>query len=118
LKLIPEASKKISTYAENLLDISCGGGNYSFMMLSKDPNLNCTVVDLSKLMLDNAFERVSQVTKNNVEILQGDIRKVDLKQNHYDIILAGAVLHNLRDDQDLETTFSKLYSIHKPGYFI
>ena len=88
------------------------------MMLSKDPNLNCTVVDLSKLMLDNAFERVSQVTKNNVEILQGDIRKVDLKQNHYDIILAGAVLHNLRDDQDLETTFSKLYSIHKPGYFI
>ncbi len=115
LELITEASKRIAPYAENLLDIGCGAGNYSLMMLSKIPNLNCTLVDLSKPMLDKAFERVSQVTNKNVEILQDDIRKVELKENHFDIILAGAVLHHLRDDQDWETTFSKLYSLLKPG---
>lgn len=115
LELITEASKRIAPNAENLLDIGCGAGNYSLMMLSKIPNLNCTLVDLSKPMLDKAFERVSQVTNKNVEILQGDIRKVELKENHFDIILAGAVLHHLRDDQDWETTFSKLYSLLKPG---
>lgn len=115
LELITEASKRIVPKAENLLDIGCGGGNYSLMMLTKVPNLNCTLVDLSKPMLDKAFERVSQQTSKNVEVLQGDIREVKLKENHFDIILAGAVLHHLRDDKDWEKTFDKLFKLLKPG---
>lgn len=115
LELITEASKRIVPDAENLLDIGCGAGNYSLMMLTKIPNLNCTLVDLSKPMLDKAFERVSQETNNQVTVLQGDIREVELPENHYDIILAGAVLHHLRDDTDWETTFNKLFKLLKPG---
>ncbi|CAN1553687.1 UbiE Methylase involved in ubiquinone/menaquinone biosynthesis [Flavobacteriaceae bacterium] len=115
LELITEASKRIVPNAENLLDVGCGGGNYSLMMLTKIPDLNCTLVDLSKPMLDKALERVSQKTKNSVAILQGDIREVKLNENHYDIILAGAVLHHLRDDNDWETTFEKLFKLLKPG---
>ena len=115
LELITEASKRIVPHAVNLLDIGCGAGNYTLMMLSKIPDLNCTLVDLSKPMLDKAFERVSQKTKNQVTILQGDIREVDLNENHFDIILAGAVLHHLRDDKDWETTFEKLFKLLKPG---
>lgn len=115
LELITEASKRIVPNAENLLDIGCGGGNYSLMMLTKISNLNCTLIDLSKPMLDKAFERVSQKTNNKVTILQGDIREVRLPENHYDIILAGAVLHHLRDDKDWETTFNKLFKLLKPG---
>ena len=115
LELITEASKRIVPNAETLLDIGCGAGNYSLMMLSKVPNLNCVLVDLSKPMLDKALERVSKRTNKNVEIVQGDIREVDLKENHFDIILAGAVLHHLRDDQDWETTFGRLYKLLKPG---
>ena len=85
------------------------------MMLSKLPDLNCTLVDLSKPMLNKAFERVSQATTKNVQIVQGDIREVVLNENQFDIILAGAVLHHLRDDRDWETTFNKLYRLLKPG---
>ena len=115
LELITEASKRIVPNAENLLDIGCGAGNYTLMMLSKMPNLSCTLVDLSKPMLDKAYERVSQITNNKMTILQGDIRGVVLPKNHYDIILAGAVLHHLRDDNDWETTFEKLFKILKTG---
>lgn len=115
LELITEASNRIVPNAMNLLDIGCGGGNYSLMMLSKIPNLNCTLVDLSKPMLDKAFERVSQQTSGVVTTIQGDIREVDLDENHFDIILAGAVLHHLRDDKDWETTFEKLFSLLKVG---
>jgi tRNA (cmo5U34)-methyltransferase len=115
LELITEASKRIVPHAVNLLDIGCGAGNYTLMMLSKIPDLNCTLVDLSKPMLDKALERVSQKTKKQVTILQGDIREVELNENHFDIILAGAVLHHLRDDKDWETTFEKLFKLLKPG---
>ncbi|MBI3138927.1 MAG: class I SAM-dependent methyltransferase [Sphingobacteriales bacterium] len=115
LELITEASKRIVPGAKNLLDIGCGAGNYTLMMLTKIPNLNCTLVDLSKPMLDKAWERVSQQTNGTVEIIQGDIREVELQKNYYDIILAGAVLHHLRDDNDWETTFRKICSLLRPG---
>jgi tRNA (cmo5U34)-methyltransferase len=115
LELITEASKRIVPNAKNILDIGCGAGNYTLMMLSKVPDLNCTLVDLSKPMLDKAFERVSDETNGRVEVKQGDIREVELQENHYDIILAGAVLHHLRDDQDWETTFTKIFKLLKPG---
>ncbi|MBT3741149.1 MAG: class I SAM-dependent methyltransferase [Polaribacter sp.] len=115
LELLTETSKRITPNAKNLLDIGCGAGNYSLNMLTKIADLNCTLVDLSEPMLDKAKERVSAKTNNKVEIIQGDIREVGLKENSFDIILAGAVLHHLRDDSDWETTFDKLYSLLKPG---
>ena len=115
LEILTEASKRINPKANNLLDVGCGAGNYTLKMLSKVPNLNCTLVDLSQPMLDRAFQRVSNHTNQTVEVLQGDIRAVNLKENHYDIILAGAVLHHLRDDNDWEKTFKKLYKLLKPG---
>lgn len=115
LELITEGAKRMVPDAENLVDVGCGAGNYTLKMLEKLPSLNCTLVDLSKPMLDRAFERVSAQTESTVTILQGDIREVELQQNHFDIILAGAVLHHLRDDKDWETTFQKLYNILKPG---
>ncbi|MEQ9377937.1 MAG: class I SAM-dependent methyltransferase [Imperialibacter sp.] len=115
LELITEAARRIVPNAENLLDIGCGAGNYSIMMLSKLPNLNCSLVDLSQPMLDKARERVRKEKVKSVETLHGDIREVDLAEGHFDIILAGAVLHHLRDDQDWETTFNKLYRLLKPG---
>ncbi|MFH7012946.1 class I SAM-dependent methyltransferase [Flavobacterium sp. FlaQc-52] len=115
LELITEASKRIVPNAKNILDIGCGAGNYTLMMLSKIPNLNATLVDLSQPMLDKALERVSKETSGKVEILHGDIREVALAEEQFDIILAGAVLHHLRDDQDWETTFSKLFRLLKPG---
>ena len=65
--------------------------------------------------LEKAKERVSTETKGSVETIQGDIREVVLKESSFDIILAGAVLHHLRDDKDWETTFKKLYDLLKPG---
>jgi tRNA (cmo5U34)-methyltransferase len=97
------------------LDIGCGAGNYTLVMLNKLPNLHCTLVDLSRPMLDKAFERVSKQTKNAVNVLQGDIRNIKLKESYFDIILAGAVLHHLREDQDWKKVFNKLYKLLKPN---
>lgn len=115
LELITESAKRINPKATHLLDIGCGAGNYTLMMLSKIPDLHCTFIDLSKPMVDKAAERISKVAKNKIEGIQGDIRDVELQENHFDIILAGAVLHHLREDADWEATFRKLVKLLKPG---
>ena len=115
LELLTSAAKVMKTDANTLLDLGCGAGNYSLKMLSKIPNLNCTLVDLSQNMLDKAQERVARVTSGKIEAIQGDIREIELPKNHFDIILAGAVLHHLRDDSDWEFVFQKLFDSLKPG---
>ncbi|GAA6773680.1 class I SAM-dependent methyltransferase [Flavobacterium sp. CGRL2] len=83
LELITEASKRIVPNAATVLDVGCGAGNYTLKMLSKVPNLSCTLVDLSLPMLDKAFERVSAETKGKVIVKQGDIREIDLEENSF-----------------------------------
>ncbi|MBK0369676.1 class I SAM-dependent methyltransferase [Flavobacterium agrisoli] len=115
LELITAAAKAIKPKATTVLDLGCGAGNYTLKMLSKVPNLDCTLIDLSLPMLERAQGRVSAETTGKVATIQGDIREIELPKNHFDIILAGAVLHHLRDDSDWEFVFKKLYDCLTPG---
>ncbi len=115
LELITSAAKAVKPNAKSILDLGCGAGNYTLKMLSKVADLDCTLIDLSQNMLDKAKERVSGETSGNVKIIQGDIRDINLPKNQFDIILAGAVLHHLREDSDWETVFQKLFDSLTPG---
>jgi tRNA (cmo5U34)-methyltransferase len=66
-------------------------------------------------MLEKAKERVSPQSKGTVTVIQDDMRNLDLPDNHFDIILAAATLHHLRDDNDWELMFTKIYKALKPG---
>ena len=115
MELCTEAAKYTNPHAKELLDIGCGAGNYTLKMLGKVPNLNCTLNDLSMPMLQKAKERVSPQTKGTVTLVQDDMRNLNLFNDHFDIILAAATLHHLRDDEDWEMMFNKIYKALKPG---
>lgn len=115
LELITSAAFYVNPAAVSVLDIGCGAGNYTLKMLEKIPNLNCTLIDLSMPMLQKAQERVSAATKGEVTILQLDILEAELPAQQYDIILAAAVLHHLRNDEDWEKVFDTIYKALKPG---
>jgi len=115
MELCTEAARYANPHAKELLDIGCGAGNYTLKMLGKIPNLNCVLNDLSMPMLEKAKERVSPQTKGIVTLIQDDMRNLNLFDNHFDIILAAATLHHLRDDEDWELMFTKIYKSLKPG---
>lgn len=115
MELCTEAAKYINPDAKNLLDIGCGAGNYTLKMLSKINNLNCTLNDLSMPMLQKAKERASAQTNGEVTIIHDDMRNLNLPDNNFDIILAAATFHHLRDDADWELVFTKMYKTLKPG---
>lgn len=115
LELLTAAAAAATPHAKRLLDIGCGAGNYSLKMLQAIPDLHITMIDLSERMLDRAIVRVSAATSGNVVTKQGDIRKLPLQPESYDIILAGAVFHHLRGDDEWHSVFAKCYKTLRPG---
>ena len=115
MELCTEAAKYANPHATELLDIGCGAGNYTLKMLGKVPGLNCTLNDLSMPMLQKAKERVTPQTGGTVTLIQDDMRNINLPDNQFDIVLAAATLHHLRDDDDWELMFNKIYRTLKPG---
>lgn len=115
LELITEAIARHYSSGISVLDIGCGSGNYSVKLCDKIKDVNYTLLDLSQPMLDRAVERLKEKTKSEITALKGDFREQELPQGKYDVIMATAVLHHLRDDNDWETSFKKLYNLLKPG---
>ncbi len=115
LDLITAVAAGVTPGAKRLLDVGCGAGNYSLKMLQRIPNLDVTLIDLSRPMLDRANQRISAATHGKINSIQGDIRQIELGENQFDIILAAAVLHHLRTDDEWRSAFSKFYRALAPG---
>jgi len=115
MELIAQAAAKSTANIRRVLDIGCGAGNNTLKLLQYITPCDCDLVDLSLPMLEKARERISAVNSGSINIIQGDFRKVELPNPEYDVILAAAVLHHLRDDQDWEDAFRRLYSTTAPG---
>ncbi|MEX2513315.1 MAG: class I SAM-dependent methyltransferase [Cyclobacteriaceae bacterium] len=115
MELIANAAIVSNPNAKNMLDIGCGAGNLSLKILQYMPQLNCDLLDLSGSMLDKANDRVSWATTGKVRTIQSDIRVAKLGKGKYDIIVAAAVLHHLRDEKDWEDTFTKIHGMLTSG---
>jgi tRNA (cmo5U34)-methyltransferase len=109
LDLITAAAAGVTPKATRLLDVGCGAGNYSLKMLQRLPDLNVTLVDLSRPMLDRAHQRLSAVSRGNINLVQGDVQQIELGEGQFDIIVAAAVLHHLRTDDQWRSVFAKFH---------
>ncbi len=115
LDLITAVAAATNPAARHVLDIGCGAGNYTLKLLQRLPNLDVTLIELSKPMLDRALQRIGAVSEGNIMTLQGDIRAIALPDQQYDIIMAAAVFHHLREDAEWEGVFGKCCAALKPG---
>src|SRR3954447_5601286 len=106
MALVAQAAAATTPHARHVLDVGCGAGNYTLKLLEFLPNLDVTLIDLSQPMLDRARERVSRATARRITTVRGDIRDVELHDGQFDIVLAAAVLHHLRTDQEWRDVFT------------
>jgi tRNA (cmo5U34)-methyltransferase len=98
-----------------MLDLGCGAGNFTLRVLQETAGLHCHLADLSGAMLARAEQRIRAGGAASVRTWQSDIRALSFAENSVDCILAGAVLHHLRDDADWQTAFARFHSWLKPG---
>ncbi len=114
MNLVAEAAAATTPHATRLLEIGCGGGNYTLKLLERLPGLHVTLVDLSQTMLDLAAPRVQAKTVGSVETMHADIRHVDFGKERFDIVLASAMLHHLRAEEEWQAVFQALHDAIKP----
>ena len=106
MDLVTQAAAQVTPRARRLLDVGCGAGNYTLKLLDRLPDLEVTLIDLSRPMLDRARERIGRVSRGSITTVQADLREVDLGEQTCDIILAAAVLHHLRSDDQWRSVFA------------
>jgi tRNA (cmo5U34)-methyltransferase len=115
MELITQAAAAVTPHAHRVLDIGCGAGNFTLKLLQALPDLNVTLLDLSRPVLERAGERVHPATCGSVTTEQGDIRDDPLGSQRFDVIIAAAVFHHLRTDAEWCSVFRKCYEALQPG---
>ncbi len=114
LSLIAEAAARTTPDATRILDVGCGAGNFTLRLRGKLPFGHATLVDLSLPMLTRARERISAAGVE-VETHHRDVREADFPEASFDVILAAAVLHHLREDREWESVFQSFHRWLRPG---
>jgi tRNA (cmo5U34)-methyltransferase len=115
MELVARSAALLNPEAKQVMDLGCGGGNYAVKVTSLLSDVDCTLIDLSANMLAKAKERVASNISGKVLAIQGDYRNIPLEENTYDVITAGTTLHHLREDQEWESVFTKVFKALKPG---
>lgn len=116
MELITHAAVATTSPIKRVLDIGCGAGNNTLKLREiVGVDFSADLLDLSQPMLERAAARVREVNAGEVRCLAGDFRTVPLDAESYDVILAAAVLHHLRDDADWLAAFQKIFRVLAPG---
>jgi tRNA (cmo5U34)-methyltransferase len=115
LELVAQMSAMQLRPGDAVLDIGCGAGNFTLRILQEVSPLDCHLVDLSQPMLTRAEGRIRQVGVASVHMYQGDFRALPFGDSSFDCILAGAVLHHLRDENDWQVAFKRFHDWLKPN---
>lgn len=116
MELITQAAVAATPKIERILDIGCGAGNNTIRLAREyKGEFVCDLCDVSRPMLERANRRLSEVVSSEIRLFEGDFRSIPFEESSYDVIIAAAVLHHLRDDADWENAFRKIFTLLRPG---
>ncbi|TWU35642.1 Demethylrebeccamycin-D-glucose O-methyltransferase [Novipirellula aureliae] len=116
MQLITEAAVRLTPNIERVLDIGCGAGNNMLKLRHVyGKPFASDLLDLSVPMLARARQRVNEAGIEAVTTWHSDLRDAELPKESYDVVLAAAVLHHMRDDEDWRAAFEKIISVLRPG---
>ena len=80
MDLVTQAAALTTPMASHVLDVGCGAGNYTLKLLQRLPDIDVTLVDLSRPMLDRAVERIGAVSSGEITALARAYGNISLKR--------------------------------------
>lgn len=98
---------------DSVLDLGSGAGNDCFVARAiVGETGKVTGIDFTDAMIEKAKINNAKLGFANVEFIQGDIEKMPLPDNSFDVVVSNCVL-NLVPDK--EKAFAEMYRVLKPG---
>ena len=98
---------------DHVLDLGSGAGNDCFVARATVGDTgHVTGIDFTEDMLLKAEENRKKLGYQNIEFIKGDIEKMPLPDNSFDVVLSNCVL-NLVPDKN--KAFSEIMRVLKPG---
>lgn len=105
------ATKRDDSVPLNALDLGCGGGRHSELLVNL--GFKTSVFDLNIEMLRCTQNRVGKSALQSVK--RGSIVKLPYKTASFDVVVTTGVLHQAKNFQDYQLAVSELSRILKPG---
>jgi len=98
---------------DSVLDLGCGAGNDCFVARALVGETGkVTGLDFTDAMLLKANENNRKLGFTNVEFVHGDIEKMPLPDNHFDVVVSNCVLNLVPDKSK---AFAEIMRVIKPG---
>src|SRR6266496_5504159 len=105
---------KYIKYGDTVLDVGCSNGHATLAMLQKAP-AEMHGVDYAENMIVYANENKKNLNASNVFFDVGDIKTLNFKDNHFDIVYTTRVLINLPSWEDQITGIEECIRVTKKG---
>jgi len=105
---------KYIKHGDTVLDVGCSNGHATLAMLQKKP-VEIHGVDYAENMIVYANENKKSLNASNVFFDVGDIKKLNFKDNHFDVVYTTRVLINLPSWQDQVIGIEECIRVTRPG---
>ncbi|QYR23880.1 class I SAM-dependent methyltransferase [Paenibacillus sp. sptzw28] len=107
----PTDYAQVKGSAPKILDLGAGTGLFSSFMLSKYPDAELTLIDLSSNMMDIARARFNQYS--NVSFIVADYSNYVYREK-YDLIISSLSIHHL-EDLEKKAIYEKAFKLLNDG---
>ena len=112
-------AEKITTFgitSGKILDVGCGCGTLDNTIAMLLPEFEITGIDLSDYLLDYARKEVeTKNLKSKITFLKGDVYKIPVEENEFDIILNINMVHWVNEPIKM---LDEIERVTKPGGII
>ena len=99
-----------------ILELGCGTGNLTELIIDKYPQASLVVVDISRAILEECKKRFRH--HKNIQYHQADFNDLDLEENDFDLVLSSIAIHHIQDEKK-QHLFKKIRAYLKPnGLFL
>jgi tRNA (cmo5U34)-methyltransferase len=92
---------------KRILELGCGTGNLSELIVKTYPNAEKTLVDISEEVISQCKNRLEG--NNRIEYCQADINDLDFSADSFDLIVSSITIHHLQDHEK-ELLFGKAFN--------
>lgn len=106
-------SKALSRFSDPIvLELGCGAGTFSKMILEKVPSLRMRCCDISKKAVETAAQRCKVYTNAIFEV--ADVSALPFQQDSFHAVVGNSILHHL----NIQKTLRECMRVLKPGGII